>query len=156
MAERNNRLFRDPNRPYPGAGALTARDLRSGLWNAITMTKMDDKFCKTMTAAITLGAESAPTSASTHFGTRAPSAITDATVSPPVAGCFRCLGARTHESRLFGNRSPPPPRSSRAASKRSTSARNNETAASHRWTNGMIRLVIDSCRVSPRRCGAVL
>ena len=74
MADKNNSAYKDPDLAYAGPGqALSTKELkRIGQWDATALEQMDLKFQAAMTSAITSGAESAPTSASACFGTRAP------------------------------------------------------------------------------------
>jgi hypothetical protein len=72
MAEKNNRLSKDPDLAYAGY-ALSVKELkRQRMWDRIAMQEMDSKFQAAMMSAITSGAESAPTTPSTCYGTRCP------------------------------------------------------------------------------------
>ena len=74
MADKNNRLCKDPDLAYTGPGdALRHKGAEAArVWDAGMLQEMDSKFQAAMTSAITSGAESAATSASAHFGTRCP------------------------------------------------------------------------------------
>ena len=71
---RRNRLFKDPDLAYTGPGqALSTKELkRIGQWDATALAEMNSKFQAAMTSAITSGAESAPTTPSTCYGTKMP------------------------------------------------------------------------------------
>ena len=74
MADKNNSAYKDPDLAYAGPGqALSTKELkRIGQWDATALEQMDSKFQAAMTSAITSGAESAPTTPSTCYGTRCP------------------------------------------------------------------------------------
>jgi hypothetical protein len=72
MADRNNRLFRDPDKVYTSKQPSPAEFNRIGYWTAVDREEMDAQFRLALTAAIECGAEHCTTSPSTHFGTRAP------------------------------------------------------------------------------------
>jgi hypothetical protein len=71
MAEKNNRLFRDPDSlaaQQPSQAELN----RIGYWTTFDREAMDDRFRLAMTTALESGLERCATEPSTHFGTRAP------------------------------------------------------------------------------------
>ena len=73
MADKNNRLFRDPDRDTVNKWCEPSpKDGRDGFWTQYDRQEMDAQFRLAMTAAIECGAEHCATEPSTHFGTRAP------------------------------------------------------------------------------------
>jgi hypothetical protein len=74
MADKNNRLYRDPERSNLGKWCNPSQTEinRIGYWTEIDRQEMDAQFRLAMSAAIEAGAEVCATSPSTHFGTRAP------------------------------------------------------------------------------------
>ncbi len=71
MADKNNRLYRDPERSNLGNPSQIDIN-RIGYWTTFDREAMDAQFRLAMTTAIECGAEHCATEPSTHFGTRAP------------------------------------------------------------------------------------
>ena len=73
MADKSNRLYRDPDRDTVSKWCEPSpKDGRDGYWTSIDRQEMDAQFRLAMSAAIEAGAEHCATEPSTHFGTRAP------------------------------------------------------------------------------------
>ena len=73
MVEKNNRLFRDPDRDSVSKWCdPSPKDGRDGFWTQIDRLEMDTQFRLAVTTAVEAGLETCPTSPSTHSGTKCP------------------------------------------------------------------------------------
>jgi hypothetical protein len=72
MADKSNRLFRDPDKIHTSKPPSQAELNRIGFWTAVDREAMDAQFRLAMTTAIECGAEHCATEPSTHPGTKCP------------------------------------------------------------------------------------
>jgi hypothetical protein len=72
MADKNNRLFRDPDKVYTSKQPSQAELNRIGYWTTFDREAMDAQFRLALSTAIECGAEHCVTGISTHPGTKCP------------------------------------------------------------------------------------